>query len=283
MENIFDGCLLSRLTISTWKPKITDKIKSEEAALAGKASTDAIKVMKSLLPKKYEKEITAIISSIRGAYYKYSLPYEDGSYRIVTPKAYDYLLINTNDLQIKFEKMADDIAFEYPLIKADAPNRLGDFYDEEDWPVDIRGKFKMNISMFPLPRTENVNTMAWGKERAEQFRRSIESDIQDRIDVAVKDNWNRLKETLEWLGDLMNEDGKDRILIREDTIDRLRNNLDLYEALNFTNDETMTQFIETCRADLCQYNVHQLRAHSQARDYIKERTKDIVGAMGGLW
>lgn len=290
-RNVFDTCILMRLSMKSWAPRLVARQASAEVADQYQAEQGTARVIKTLLPKRLENKIQATRNFIHRNFVAHTLAYEDGAYRLGTEQSYDHFLTKWHEYQQKWDDLVEEICREYPAVKADAPNRLGKLYDAAEWPADIRPHFALTIEVYPLPRAENLTTI-FGRERYEYLRADMERAMAEKFQEAISENWNRLKETVAWfhtaLSDKkMDDEGfeaqKESIKIREDILQRLADRIDLYESLNFNNDDRITEVVALCRQELFQYDVKALRKHKEVRSYTSERAKDIADAMDSVW
>ena len=290
-RNVFDTCILMRLSMKSWAPRLVARQASAEVANQYEAEQGTARVIKTLLPKRLENKIQATRNFIHRNFIAHTLAYEDGAYRLGTDQSYDHFLTKWHEYQQKWDDLVQEIVREYPAVKADAPNRLGKLYDASEWPADIKPFFALSIEVYPLPRAENLTTI-FGRERYEYLKADMERAMSEKFQEAMKENWDRLRETVVWfhnaLSDTkMDDEGyeakKESIKIREDILQRMADRIDLYESLNFNDDERIKEIIALCRDELFKYNVGMLRQSEEVRNYTSLRAKDIADAMDSVW
>lgn len=285
-NSIFDNCLLFRINIRAWNPKLTSKRASDEVTQSYGAENGSARVIRTLLPKDASNKIAAMRNRILLEAHKFTLPYDDSPNRICTPKSYDHIMANYNKWESDFNKVKDDILFDYPMYRADAPNRLGGLYDPGEWPNKIDGYFSIHPVLQPLPKGDNIPNQ-FGRERYQEIKETTDKYVSDALADAIRANWTNIQDSLHWFRDVLSDErdgeAKEKLNIRTDTMKRLQDQLDLYESLNFSNDQRITDTIKVCRDELFKYNIETIRGSKEVREHIKLRTDDVLDAMHSIW
>ncbi len=243
VSSISSASMLVELSISVWSARKLDKQTSDEVVVAKHADKGVARVTKSLLGNSDDlSAIQKFAANVRNTHYNSTLPWSDMGPRLLpTVKFFDYQK-NITGLQNEFERMVEKFLTTYDLEVAQVQAKLGDLFNENDYPsVDsLRSKFSFKVSYVPLPEAGDWR-LDIEREAQVALREQYEQHYKAQLEGAMNDIWRRLFDTLTVLSRQLSdktEDGKTPKLYQS-VFDRALEVLDLMETCNITGDVTM--------------------------------------------
>lgn len=287
-KSVTEQALLVRLTVSTWGGSVVDKDVSREVAQRAGANgspSDVGSYGKKLLHKRALKDISNLASQMRDLHYDYTMPWDDGSYRLL-PIALHAGYVREMDKLIDARMDAvNKLLANWDDHLEEAKQRLGTLFDEGDYPTrgQITSKLKASYNFSPVPDARHFAVAAMTHDVKEQLQDDFEKQVQAKIQGTVVHLYQRLKDAsgaiVERLTDPDDEDAKPKIF-RNTLIDNMRGVVDLIPALNLTDDPTLAAMGEDIRAALDGVTADMLRPkHKQFDADKREHVKQSVGAV----
>lgn len=285
--SLTEKAMLVDLNVSVFSGRRHDKAITAEVAETHGAAADAGRYNKLLVAKDAIAIPEKAAGALRIEHYKFTLPWADSGPRILPVAAYfDY----TNALQAKreaFDAAVDQFVEQWPNLVQDARRRLNGMFREEDYPSaeNIRRRFGVNISVFPLPDASDFRVTLTETE-LKRIRQDIELTVTDRMENAVRDAWERAHSAVgrmvERLGAYtVSEEGKVSHPFRDTMVSNIRELAELLPKLNVTGDAALDAMAAEVRFKLCQFDAQELRDSDTARSTALAAAQDILKKMEG--
>src|SRR5574343_798172 len=168
--SLSNKAMLVNLSISQWTGKKVDKKANETVERTHLTEGKVGLYSKRLLPN--TKELDTINNLSQGMskfFYDNTLPwFSDGS-RIIKASHYMEFTNEFRTLKGKFDKAVLDFIRDYPALKEQAKRKLGDLYNESDYPSDqeIQYTFDVKVSFIPVPDVGDFHTEILESEKEE--------------------------------------------------------------------------------------------------------------------
>ena len=179
-------------------------IKSDKSLKNGLAedvnsNADLLNVSKHIFGRNVNKEFRSIINAFRhDFYYPLTLPWSDtsddngvkvgGGWRLCPNSQLEKLQYEVNQAKVIWDREVEGFFKQLPLDIANAKDRLGDAFDEDDYPTDdwdlqrLRDKFIFQFEMSPLPTFGSDIRL----NVSDELRKRIESDAVNRASSNIK-------------------------------------------------------------------------------------------------
>jgi hypothetical protein len=273
-----DKALLVQLSISQWNGRKFDKKATKEVANMHGINEFVGRYNKSLLPSQHLlKNVHQMSSTIRNEFYRNTLPWGiEGTYILPTSN-YLSFMNEFRSRKADWESVVDQFVVEYPHLKQTAQQALGGLYNEDDYPSadDMRGRFKMDMAVFPVPATDfrcEINS-----SELSRIQQEVESRVQDAAKKAMTEVWQRLYDKVKHIADKLSDPNA---IFRDSMLDNARELCELLPRLNFTDDpdlETMRQRVEK---QLVHNPAESLRSDVSLRQQKASEANAILDAMG---
>lgn len=177
----------------------TDKSLKNDLAEDVKSNADLLNVSKHIFGRNVNKEFRSIINAFRNDfYYPLTLPWSDtsddngvkvgGGWRLCPNSQLEKLQYEVNQAKVIWDREVEGFFKQLPLDIANAKDRLGDAFDEDDYPTDdwdlqrLRDKFIFQFELSPLPTFGSDIRL----NVSDELRKRIESDAVNRASTNIK-------------------------------------------------------------------------------------------------
>ena len=274
IQNVKKKVMLASLNISAWTGRAFDN-KATGTVERSFASQKIGRFNKDLMPGKPESfdNILKAGTRIRKDFSTYTLAYQQDGVRLMPALIYLEYSKKIRDEQKEYEGLVEQFISEYEDIKRDSKSKLGDLYNEFDYPnvPNLRNKFGINFWVLPFPDAEDFGVELPAAELFEE-KKKINSRMQNAIDFAHEDLSTRLYEATLKLAQRASSDGK----FHSSALENLREIIQLLPKLNFSDDERLTELANQASRDLTVFDVDLLRSTPSVRREVADRATDIA-------
>ena len=274
LQDVKKKVMLASLNISAWTGRAFDN-KATGTVERSYANHKIGRFNKDLMPSKPESfdKILKAGTRIRKDFSTYTLAYQQDGVRLMPAGIYlDYAAQIRKDKKI-YEGLVEDFIAEYESIKIDSRNRLGDLFNEFDYPKipTLREKFGIKFWVLPFPDAEEFGVDLPESDLFE-VKNNINKSMQEAIDFAHDDLSTRLYEATLKLAQRAASDGK----FHSSAIENLREIIQILPKLNFSGDQRLTELANQASRELTVFDVDALRSAPSLRRDIAERATGIA-------
>lgn len=200
------SALLVVLEVSQWSARKKDKkVEGEIQAQKGATSRRAASVHKHLFADCQElAAIAAYAAETRLWLNSVTLPWDDRGTRIVPSVKYIDVMAELNTRIEIFDKLVDAFINIYSTEISKQAFSLGSMFDRSEYPdvTDIRRRFSMRPSTQPVPTVGDFR-VDLAEYAAAEMRDAFERDAKARVDAAMMEAWNRLRDRVEHIRERM--------------------------------------------------------------------------------
>lgn len=293
MKNLSEKAILVNLSISLWSATKLDKKVTREVEKNHNAK-DAGRFNKILIAKKNPhvtehtkdkedsygiQELTRISATARAYHYEQTLPWGDNGDRLLPSTNYFEYINQQRTLKQQFETAIEKFIMNYPDLKADAKIRLGDMYNESDYPpiARLKKKFSMEMSFMPIAKLDDFR-LSVDQSEVDNLRSEIEQSVYKRINEATKDLWLRIKEAVKHMYEKLAD--KDAIF-RDSLVHNISDLIELLPRLNFTNDDDINTTIREMKKLVVA--PESLRTNGLQRNETASNAKEILNKINDFF
>lgn len=291
--NLNEAALLVALSIGIPPLVKTDKKATGEIEISKNAQHGMAEVKKRLLKNINIDNINTLRGTARTYHYAKTLPWGDLGIRLL-PNTYLLEYQNTmRGFAAEFDSLRDLFLQAYPSEVAQAQLKLGDLFDEADYPntYTLQQKFKFAVSFEPLPLAGDFRVDV-GNTAAQELKEQYTKLTEDRVRDAMRDVWERLLAPLKNLSerldyeDVVDEGG--RYIGRKNRhfkgtiVTNVLEIVDVMKACNLTGDPKMEQVRIDLRRALDGVTYDGLKNSDSLRTLTKEKIDVIIGNLPGL-
>lgn len=227
------------------------------------------------------KAIQKVAGSARTYHYFNTLPWSDGGDRILPSKNYFNYIREMNAFKAQFLELVDEFVRQYPSLVEEARHRLGTMFSENDYPAEkfVADKFGFRYSFMPVSDAEDLRVNI-STEEVERIRTEIGAEVNSRVQYAVDDMLNRIREAVGHMAETLSttakaKDGSDKDKIfRDSLVGNICALIETIPLLNFSNDPHIDEVINMIRP-LC-VDVVLLRTEPEVRKEVAERAAAVL-------
>ncbi|MDE3075564.1 MAG: hypothetical protein KGJ86_09050, partial [Chloroflexota bacterium] len=119
-----------------------------------------------------------------------------------------------------------------------------------------------------------------GDAETERVRASIEEQVNQALDAAMREVWDRIRDVVGHMAERLRaytvtSDGVNGTF-RDTLVQNVRDLVDLLPSLNIQANPALAEFTERMRAELCNYSPQTLRSSKNARERTAAAAEDIL-------
>jgi len=274
-KSLSEKALLVVVSISQWSGRKIDKKATETANVAHKASQQAGRYHKALLPGAEElSNISALASQARTYFYEQTLPWMNDGSRIISGKNYLRFAGEMQKIKAEFESSVKAFVAAYPKLKAEAVQKLGELYDAEEYPEDISSKFSLEVSFLPLPDVKDFRTEISDAEKKAFIAKMKETELK-----ATQECFNRLHTVVKNAAEKLK---KPDAIFRDNLIENIKEMVSLLPMLNVSDSSQLEKIRKEVSELVGEIDVKEIRQDSKKRDVASKALSDIEAKMGAF-
>ena len=196
--------------------------------------------------KKYMKcdELTAV-NKVKADQYKFhigsTIPWLDGGIRGLYNKFYQGYMVEMNGWTALFNDKVDEFMDVYSWEVSQEQARMGAMYDRRLYPSEdqLRRRFGIELNYIPLAETGDFRCDV-GKEGIEVMKTGYDKLINDRIQTAYQDIYQRLLEPVQNMSKMLDySDGEKPTGFRDTLIPNVESMLEVLRVCNIADDPEM--------------------------------------------
>lgn len=206
MIDITTAAMLGSINISVWEARKQDKKTAEEVTQSkGARSKRAATVQKHLFSECPALEaIKTLRGEVRQWINRVTLPWDDNGRRIITTAQYLPVTEQAAKYQQRFEDLVRVFLRTYSTEISKQAFEMGALFDRGEYPHadDVAAKFRFSFTVEPMPKSGDFRVDI-GHEAAAQLKAQYDKAMDARVQGAVADAWQRVKEQVEWVHERM--------------------------------------------------------------------------------
>jgi len=266
--------MLINLSMSRWSGTKVDPKASRKLAQDANAQDGSAIVSKRLMPKEAFADITTAWNALRAHRDKHSAPWSDKGPRIMTRNIFDLFMSGYSELERQYNDAVEEfVTVKYPPVRDKAAFRMGDLFDERDYPTPdkLREKFGVNLDIDGITEPNDFR-VALPEQELAKVRADMEESIQRRLGVAMQDVWLRIVKLLEHYIEKM--DDKDAIF-RDSTVTNLVELMNILPGLNIVGDPKLRDIRKRIMDTIGSYQPDDLRKGADLRAAAAKEARAI--------
>jgi len=276
-----DRVMLVSLNISQWTGRKMDKDISAEVTTRHGAVREAGNFTKKLISEEPTfKAIQTIATEARQLHYTLTLPYSLEGTRMLANRVYDDYTRKMRALRDRFDMAISDFIGEYPRIKRDARNKMGDMYNEDEFPAEhkLRDLFSWEVSIIPLPSGDQLDKIIGVmQDEIENIKTQLEEKYQSGMKKGFADLWERLYDVVQRASEKLNDP---KAIFRDSLIGNIKELCSLLPKLNISDDDSLEKMRIEVLKQLCADEADDLRKNKDLRKEKGKAARKLCDAMG---
>jgi hypothetical protein len=234
------------------------------------------------------KKVSAVMTKARETWQDSTLPYPEPGIRLIRQDRIDALTSKMGGFQAELAEAVASLAGRYDELRERARGKLGDLYNESDYPATLDGLFRIEWDLPSLAPPEylmgNPNLYAEQSAKiAARFNEAV-SLAEDAFIGELADAIDSLQRKLSGL-----DDGTEKRL-HGSTLDNLGNFFQRFKTLNLHSSAELDRIVEQAEAALSGKSLiggkaitrDELRDSASIRSDIRTRLSAVSASLEGL-
>lgn len=272
--------LLVAVTISQWTGRKQDSKATETANRVHKAATGSGTYNKKLLPGATELELIGTIAGQARAYfYENTLPWMTDGSRMIKSSHYMKFAAEFKKFRNQFEEAVKNFEAAYPRLQGEAKKKLGDLYNEDEYPSksEIKGKFVLDVNYLPLPDVKDFRVQV-----SEAEKRQFLEKMKQVEAAATKECWQRLHDVVRTAAEKLSSP---EAIFRDSLIKNIQDMTAILPALNITDDKQLEASRKEIEKLVSGLSVENLRdkENKAEREKAAKSLSEIEDRMGAFF
>jgi hypothetical protein len=276
IPSISSSAMLVELNISVWTGRKFDKVVSQEIDTAKQTTTRAGNYHKNLIA---DEPIFTNIGKFQGNartyHYHATMPWSDSGMRLLTtPMYFDYHK-TVSQMEMDFDNLVIAALNDYPNMILRAKHRLGDLFNEHDYPDvdDLRNKYRFSVKFSPVPTVGDWRVDV-GNEAQQVLNESYAEAYSSNLELAYKDIWTRTHEALLNMSSKLS--GNNKQIFRDSLVSNVKDMVDLLDKFNVTDDPKMKEAKAKIQSALVGITPDALREDDDLRLDTKSKVDELL-------
>jgi hypothetical protein len=276
------------LSISAWTNNAKDVTQARRIEHDNDAAAGVVKVTKKLIASHKLDALHKRVALMRNHHTKMTTAWGQLKQRCMRTDAYlTKYEPAMAQYQAEFTDMVNDFLPDYPALREAAKQSyvgLGKLFNEDDYPLEhrIARKFSFTYCASPMPQAGNwiIDT---ANEAAEVMRRRYEHEVQQRVNDAMAEVWQRahkavthMVERLDYAGD------EDKKKFHDTLVPNVLDAVAMLEELNIAGDPAMREAHRRLAEVLDGVTTQALRHNKHLRDDVRVQVADVAAKMAAL-
>lgn len=263
--------------------KTLSRQQKETAATPFNAEGRFLSAGKKLLDTSHPafRSVTAIRGRATQHWKSVSLPYPESGIRLIQRERVECFADTITECQSELQQAVEELSRHYGDMRASARDRLGELFNETDYPVSLNDSFALELdfpSVEPPDYLRQLNPELYEQECQR---------MRQRFDEAVRLTEAAFTEELAQLIDHLSErlngesDGKPKVF-RDSVVDNLQQFFERFQQLNIHSNEQLDELV--CRANQLMNGVRpqQLRSSESTRQQIASGLAGVQASLDQL-
>lgn len=274
--NIDTCAMLVEFNASQWTARKLDKGATDEIVHNKNAQDKgAARVNKNLLAGRKELEvINKHVGAVRTYVYTNTLPWSDAGIRLLPSARFFEFNTRMEEFEHEFNDLVADFVNVYPTLITAQAMALGDMFNRDDFPSpnDVAHRFDFRLNYMPVPTAGDFRIDV-GNDAEKELKAKLSKLADERIDHAMRDVKQRLKEHLDRMSDRLGSDVVNKEIktrkFHDSLLETAHELCDLVKALNITNDQDLEGARKALAEALLGVDLKELRTNMPVRNDVK--------------
>ena len=281
--NIESCAMIVEYSASVWTARKLDRGTTDEVVTSKNAAAkDAARVNKSLLAGRTELEvIQKHVSSVRTYVHSTTMPWSDTGQRLLPTTKFMEFEARMKAEEERYWELVHSFIAVYPTLITAQALALGDMFRRDEYPTveSLEKKFDFTVGYLPVPSAGHF-VVDVGNEGQRLLQEKLEALANARVEAAVKDVKQRLKDHLERMADRL---GADRVngevklrKFHDSLVEGAHELCDMVKDLNITRDKDLDKASNFLKKALFGVTPEELRNNPPVREDVKASVEAIL-------
>lgn len=278
--SISSSAVLAELNISIWTANKLDKGATDSMLASNSASSGSAQVRKNLMAGSNKRKRIADYGARARLYHNQTtLPWSDKGSRLLPTSLFMEYKQNMNTIERNMNAMIQDFFTSYDDLVLDAKLHLGSLFNATDYPsIDsLKEKFAFKLVFSPLPESNDFR-LDIPQMEMQELSEKYENAFNDRLNDAMRENWDKLHKTLTHLSDKLTETEDENSVKRyhDSLITNATELCGLLTHLNITKDPKLEEARKSLELTMLGVDIEDIKEHADVRSNVKNKVDEIL-------
>jgi len=262
--NVFRKACLIQLSTSSW---MGSKMLEQSHMAKVAQNSEWLRGRKLLINPELLGPLHTSAHQARNLVQQYSLPFPITSLYLIPKESLAFVDERLNYQKKVFQEKVDAFVATYDLAREEAKRHLGSLFNEADYPLDIRPKFRFDWRFLALdiPGKGVVLSPEIYEREAQKFSEMME-DARTMAAVALREEF---AEIVNGLVSKLNPGGRQPKTIKSSMFNKLQEFITDLTTRNLFNDEKLAELAAIARDTIAGISPYALNYNAQMKDHIK--------------
>lgn len=243
------------------------------------ADPSMVRSRKQILDTKHPawRRLTSVKGAIGSFWRGIGLPYTEPGIRLIRNSSLDQFESQMQDFRFQLAEALAAVQAEYSFLREEAKKRLGELFDENDYPESLEGKFGVEwqiVSIAPPDYLMDLRPDLYEREVA-RMRAQLEETARRAEDAFAEE----LAGLVGHLAEVLSDPDKK---FQASTVENLTTFFDRFENLSVSDDQGLGQYVQQARDILGGVNARGLRKEANLRKQVAQQMVEIKGRLDCL-
>lgn len=227
------------------------------------------------------RAVTSVRTRANAFFKGSSLPYPEPGIRLVPQGSLDGINERMQSYRDELVDAVEALDLRFGELKFEARDRLGDLFNDDDYPATLRGLFEINWdfpSVEPPDYLRRLNPQLYQQE-CDRVKTRFAEAVQ-MAEIAFTEELNKM---VEHLAERLTggEDGTPKVF-RDSAVENLTEFFDRFTRLNIGSSEELDQVVERARRVIDGVAPQSLRDNDSLRSRISSQLAAVQSSLDGL-
>ncbi len=227
------------------------------------------------------KAVTAIRSRAVQFWRGLSLPYPEPGIRLIKHHDLDLMAVQMTSLKGELDEAVTALNADFDALKAAARRRLGDLYNEDDYPASLLGLFEMSWEFPSIEPPEYLRRL--NPALYEQEAQRVAARFDEAVQLAEQAFLEELEGLVSHLSDRLagTEDARPKVF-RDSAVENLTEFFDRFRHLNVSSNEQLDELVGRAQQIVSGVQPQQLRDSQALRQQVATQLSGVQSVLDGL-
>jgi len=270
-KELFKKACLVQLSTSVWR---TSKALNQ-SVLAEKIGEEAefLRVRKYLVSPTILGPVNTAAQQARNAIKKTALPFPITGIYMVPKDSLTEIDERLKHFEERFWNCYSDFKSIYEQSTEDAREILKELFDESDYPIDIKSKFKFEwrYMTIDLPKKTTVLTPAMYEREKQKFQEMMDETRENAV-IALREEFSQV---VSHLVDRLNSDNDKPRVISNNLFNKINEFINDLGTRNLFEDDELSQLAEETRGIINGVSAYSLKYSLDLRSRIHDQMDNL--------
>lgn len=275
--SLSNKALLVNLSISQWVGRRIDRTATNTVEVSHKTQSRVGNYTKKLLPGAKElDDIQNMAQNIRKWFHSQTLPWMTDGSRILKNSNFFDFTETWRQKENEYIEAVKTFFQAYPRLREEAKIKLGDLFQEGDYPseVSLTNSFNCHLAFVPFPDVSDFRV-----ELSEYEKKSFLENMHKVENEAIQECWTRLKEVVSKASDKLSDPSA---IFRDSLIENIQEMCHLLPKLNVTDDTNLESMRREVERLVINISPERCRENVTARSDAATKLAEINSKMSAF-